>query len=94
MYVTDAAVAYIAFSIANPDLPKTRQVEALKSAFGEVVRLAKLKLNGQGFIEVVSHYDSIVKLAMRDFGFKDGGMLHSAFLPIGPGVHESMLIPE
>lgn len=50
-------------------------------------------LNGEGFVEIVTHHPATPRLAIKEMGFQDGGAVFTCFKAVGPDVDGRMLIP-
>lgn len=90
-YLTNAAVAQIAFVIADPALPALRRIEAATRAVDVTIALCKAHIGDEGLISIVTHNPTMHALVTRRLGFVDGGKAYTSFLAVGEGIDPAMI---
>ena len=82
LYKTNAKIAQIHFTMANPDLGPGRRVFFLDKVVAAVIEMAKEFLDGQGFIWTVTDHATVGRVYQRA-GLTCVGEADAFFLPAG-----------
>lgn len=82
-YLSNAAIAHIAFTVADPSVRVRPMLRAVEMAIGGARDIARRELGGEGFIWATTHTPAMHRILCR-MGFTDGGPANTSFVLLSP----------